>query len=81
MTTTVRIADQTQVHLKALASQTGESMQEVLGKAVEAYRRQRIIEQTNAAYEALRHNPAGWLEEQRERADWDVTIADGLADG
>ena len=79
-TTTVRIEQQTQAKLRDLAAQTGDSMAEVLAKAVEAYRRQRIIEQTNAAYAALRRNPAQWREVEEEWAVWDVTLSDGLAE-
>ena len=79
-TTTVRVEQHTQATLKELAAQTGESMSEVLAKAVEAYRRQRIIEQTNAAYAALRRNPEQWREIEEERSAWDVTLSDGLAD-
>ncbi|MGI8912794.1 MAG: toxin-antitoxin system protein [Chloroflexota bacterium] len=78
-TTTVRIQDQTQAKLKELADQTRESMVEVLAKAVEVYRRQMMIEQTNAAYAALRRDSAGWQEELREPAAWDGTMLDGPA--
>lgn len=79
-TTTVRVEERTQDTLKALAAESGASMQEVLARAVEAYRRQRLIDQTNTAYAALRGDPAAWQEEQAERTDWDATLSDGLAD-
>lgn len=78
-TTTVRIEERTQQTLKALAVDSGQSMQEVLARAIEAYRRQRIIEKTNVAYAELRENTAAWQDQQRERAEWDVTLSDGLA--
>ncbi|MBI4310658.1 MAG: hypothetical protein HY681_02660 [Chloroflexi bacterium] len=40
-------------------------------KAVEEYRRQRVLEQANEAYAALRADPKAWLEN---------TLADGLDD-
>ena len=79
-TTTVRVAGETQAKLRALAEQRGETMQHVLAEAVEWYRRQRMIEETNRRYSALRQDPGAWAEEQSERAAWDVTLADGLAD-
>jgi predicted transcriptional regulator len=79
-TATVRIEAHTQEKLRVLAEQSGESMQQVLGQAVEAYRRQRIIAETNAAYSAIRNDPKTWSEAQQERVAWDVTLADGLAD-
>jgi hypothetical protein len=49
-----------------------------LAKAVEAYRRQRFWEQTNAAYAALRADPEAWQKELQERRDWEATLVDGL---
>jgi predicted transcriptional regulator len=76
-TTTVRVAGETQAKLRALAEQRGETMQHVLAEAVESYRRQRMLEETNARYAALRQDPSAWTEVQRERAARDATLADG----
>lgn len=76
--TTVRISKETQQALKELAKQEGKPMQEVLAQAIEAYRRQYILERTNAAYARLQSDPAAWQDEQDERQRWDVTLADGL---
>lgn len=78
--TTVRIPEDTRRTLSELADETGESLQSVVAKAVEAYRRQRILERTNAAYAELRSNPGTWGELQEERAEWDDTLADDLGD-
>ena len=51
-------------------------MQDILEKAVELYRRQRFLEQSNGAFEALRDHPKKWQAEQAEREAWDATIAD-----
>jgi hypothetical protein len=48
------------------------------GKAVEAYRRQRFLEESNRAFAALRTDPETWKTEQAEREAWDMTLADGL---
>ncbi|WP_254054095.1 hypothetical protein [Singulisphaera sp. GP187] len=53
-------------------------MTEVLGKAIEEYRKKRFLEGLNADFAALREDPAAWVEEQKERAVWDATLADGL---
>ena len=76
--TTVRVTKETREALLELSEQAGESMQEVLARAVEAYRRQRMLEETNAAYAALRSNPEAWREEQEERQAWEATLGDGL---
>lgn len=40
--------------LSDLAKKTGESQNEILEKALEAYRRQRFLEESNEAFDALR---------------------------
>lgn len=73
---TVRIPERTYQILREL---TGEgSQQEVLAEAVEDLRRKRLIEATNAAYAALKADPAAWAEWQAEREAWDATLGDGL---
>jgi predicted transcriptional regulator len=75
---TVRIDPDTHAKLKELADLTGEPMTSLLGKAVEAYRRQRFLEGLNADFAALRANPEAWAEELAERELWDATLSDGL---
>ncbi|CUS04118.2 conserved protein of unknown function [Candidatus Promineifilum breve] len=53
-------------------------MQIIVEEAIEAYQGQRLLEATNAAYAALQNDPQAWLELLEERAEWDVTLADGL---
>ncbi|WP_322488767.1 hypothetical protein [Chloroflexus sp.] len=77
---TIRVPAATHALLRDLAQQRGVSMQAVLEAALEHYRRQQLLAATNAAYAALRTDPAQWTELERERAAWDQTIADGLAD-
>jgi succinate dehydrogenase/fumarate reductase flavoprotein subunit len=77
---TIRVSEQTHATVRALAGETGEPMQDVIAKAVELYRRQRILERTNAAYAALRSDPQRWQEERDERELWDNTVADGIED-
>jgi hypothetical protein len=75
---TVRVPERTHRIIQELAG--AGSQQEVLAEAVEDLRRKRLIEATNAAYAALKSDPAGWAEAQAERAGWDVTLGDGLED-
>jgi hypothetical protein len=53
-------------------------MQFVLERALEQYRRQQLLEDVNAAYAVLHADTAAWAELERERAEWDQTLADGL---
>ncbi len=64
--------------LKELAEQTGQTMTDVLDKAIEAYRRKLFIEQLNAGYAELRADPKAWAEHLAERQLWDSTLMDGL---
>jgi predicted transcriptional regulator len=75
---TVRISRQAYDMLRQLADRRGESMQAVLGKALEAYRRQVFLEDANADYEALQRDPKAWAKYQQELAAWDATLMDGL---
>jgi hypothetical protein len=56
------------------------SLQHVLKKAIENYRRQMILEKTNEAYAKLREDPDAWGEELSERALWENTTSDDLDD-
>jgi hypothetical protein len=53
-------------------------MQNILEKAIEEYRRRRILEQANAEYAALRQAPDAASTWQEEVAIWDGTLGDGL---
>lgn len=78
MATAVRITPKSWKTLKEMAEETGETMQAVLERAVESYRRQRLLEKANEAYAALKADPAKWGEEVAEREDWDAALGDGL---
>jgi len=73
-----RISEPTREVLRKLAEESGESLQAILDKAVEMYRRQRFLEESNRAFGALRVNAPAWKAEQAEREDWDITVGDGL---
>ena len=75
---TIRISDTARGTLRALARAEGKSMLALIDEAVEALRRQRFLEQVNAAYAALRDDPRAWEDVEAERREWDVTLADGL---
>jgi len=74
----VRISSGSWKMLKEMADTMGETMQVVLDQAIESYRRQLLLEKTNAAYAALKSEEEKWDEEIAEREEWDVALADGL---
>jgi hypothetical protein len=61
-----------------MSASTGESMSRLLERAVYRLRAEEFFTALDAAYDALRAEPAGWAEEQAERAAWEATLADGL---
>jgi hypothetical protein len=77
-TTTVRIDTETRAALNELSRQTGQSMQSLLARAVEAYRREYFFDRLDAAYISLQADPVAWEEELAERHAWEATLADGL---
>jgi len=50
----------------------------VRGVADRAVDARRLLEATNEAYARLRADKGAWEELLRERAEWDVTLMDGL---
>lgn len=78
--TTIRISSATRERVRDLARHTGDSMQTVIAKAVDAYRRQHFLDEVNSAYDALRPNAEAWAEIRDERVAWDTALMDGLAD-
>ncbi|NER49035.1 MAG: toxin-antitoxin system protein [Symploca sp. SIO1A3] len=63
-----------------LAEASGETMQTVLDKAIENYRRYIFLVQANQAFAALRQNEELWQEELAERDLWDQALADEVGE-
>jgi hypothetical protein len=76
---TTRISAAAHGILRELSRAEGKPMLALLDEAVEALRRQRFLEQVNAAYATLRADPRTWQAIEAERRAWDVTLHDGLA--
>ena len=78
MATTVRITPRSHELLSELARETGSPMTEVLDAALEGYRRQRLLDQANTAYEALATDADAWDSYRQEVESLDATASDGL---
>lgn len=76
--TSIRIDEHALAVLRELAHKQRQPMQTILNEAIDSYRRQKFLEEANAAFAALRSDPEAWGEEQQEREIWDRTIEDGL---
>jgi len=64
--------------LKEFAEKTGQTMTDVLDRAVDAYRRKLFFNQLNAGYAELKADPKAWAEHLAERKLRDTTLMDGL---
>ncbi|MBC7343344.1 MAG: toxin-antitoxin system protein [Clostridia bacterium] len=80
-TAIVRVSKAAWHTLKDLSERRGETMQEIVDKALEEYRRKLFLEEANRAFAEIRNNPQAWQEELEERKAWDAAIADGLEEG
>ncbi len=76
--TQVRVSNSTHQTLRSLSVEVGESMQTIIERAVEQYRRQRFLEGLNQDFKALKEDTQSWQEELEERQLWDKTSLDGV---
>ncbi|MHB8767178.1 MAG: toxin-antitoxin system protein [Deferrisomatales bacterium] len=77
-TVTIRVTAETRELVHTLAEEWSVPMAEVVARAVDAYRRDRILDEANEAYAAMYRNPKVAEELARELDEWDATLADGL---
>jgi predicted DNA-binding protein len=74
----VRVSENTHEVLRSLSSREGKSMQDIIDKAIEDYRRKAFLEGLSNDYRLLRENPEAWQAHEEETALWDNTLMDGL---
>ena len=74
MGTTIRVSDSTRKGLRELEEMTGLGPQELVARAVEAFRRHTIIAQSNAAYARARAEGDRF----EDMLEWEATNMDGL---
>ena len=77
-TSVFRVTPETRAVIQELARESNQSMQSLVSKAVEQYRRQVLLQRANDAYATLRAQPDLWTEDQEERRLWEGTLADDL---
>ncbi len=78
MAETVRIEPGAHAALAEIARAKHITLTQALTHAVEALRREVFLERLNAGYARLRAEPSAWENEQKERAPWELSVADGL---
>ncbi|MGH9943184.1 MAG: toxin-antitoxin system protein [Pyrinomonadaceae bacterium] len=74
----IRINESSHRTLRQLAEAMGESMQAVLNKAIEEYRRKQFFEQLDESFAVLKADSSAWQEELKERSLTAGTLSDGL---
>jgi len=74
----VRISPNAHELLRQLAEEEQDSMQAVLDRAIERYRRESFLRAANHEFQALKADSRAWKHEENERGLWDQTVKDGL---
>jgi predicted transcriptional regulator len=77
-TTTIRISKEVYDTVKSIAQQKQGKIQDVVEQAVKDYKKKVFFDSLNSAYASLKADSQSWEEEVAERAEWDVTLKDGL---
>ncbi|MGH2442767.1 MAG: toxin-antitoxin system protein [Chloroflexota bacterium] len=80
VTAMMRVRKDIRDMLRSIAQKEDVSMQDVLARALEAYRRQSFLEETNRAFAALKADPVSWSSMQQEQRTLDGTLMDGLSE-
>jgi hypothetical protein len=78
MAANIRVAPAAHAALSEIARAEAVSLTEALSRAVAAYHRAVFLEGMAREFEALRRDPAAWVDEIGDRTGWDTTLADGL---
>jgi len=76
--TTVRISSATRDLLREIARAEGRSMQAVLERALEHYRRRQFLDRVNEDWSMVREEPSEWHTLSADREALDGTLEDGL---
>ena len=74
----MRISEKASETLRELSRKSGEPMINVMDRAIEEYRRRVFLEETNRAYATLRGDKKASAEFDRELAQWDAALTDGI---
>lgn len=77
-TVTVRVDRTTHARMVEIAEAERRNLTELVALAVDLYWRERMFEQADAAYAALRADPIANAAWEAEMALWDSTLMDGL---
>ena len=76
-TATIRISEASRLVLREIARSEHKPMQADLENAIEAYRRNRFLEELAEDFAVLRENAPEWQAELEERSAWDAAQSSG----
>jgi hypothetical protein len=76
MLATVQIEEDARRALEELAQREGKTIEAILTRAVDLYRREAFLAGVAEDFAALRADPDAWAAEQAERQAWDATLGD-----
>jgi len=79
-TTTVRVHPETRAAIARLSERRGVSAADYLGELVARAEEDELLAAMNDDFRDLKADPAAWAALEAERASWDRTLLDGLAD-
>ena len=74
----VRVNETTHTVIRNLANELGESMQSIVDKAIERYKRELFLESLNQDFKKLQENEIDWKNGLEERRLWENTLLDGV---
>lgn len=74
----VSISEKSHRIIRQISESEGLALSKVLDEAVESYRRQKFLSQTNQAFQNLKVDEKAWREELGEREIWEQTLTDGI---
>lgn len=73
----VRVTESTHDAIRSLASESGDSMQGVIDKAIGRYKRELFLESLSEDFRRLKSKKEDWDDEMEERRLWENTLLDG----
>ena len=76
----MRVDRHTSAAIARLAREAGVARKDIIAKAVENLRRQRLLESVNQGFAAMKRERGAWRDEVEERQKWEATLSDGLED-
>jgi predicted DNA-binding protein len=79
-TTTIRVPTEVREKLAELSKSEGRSIGQLIQRFVAEYEEQRFFKQLAEDFRRLQSDPEEWADYQRELAEWDAVLMDGLED-